>query len=132
MKAKMFCVSILLVLGGVASAQEALLDYVVASCQADLDKYCADVSPGQGRLMYCVAAHQDKISDKCEGALIDAAMILSDLTDRIVDVAESCGPELNKFCGDVEVGEGRVLACLDEHEDELSKACEATVDELVD
>ena len=71
-----------------------LLDYVVESCQADLDKYCNQVTPGEGRMLYCVAAHQDKISDQCEGALVDAAMILADVTDRVVTTAEACGPEL--------------------------------------
>ncbi|HEX5789237.1 MAG TPA: cysteine rich repeat-containing protein, partial [Woeseiaceae bacterium] len=67
MKKKMLWVPLLLALGGAAGAQEALLDYVVESCQPDLDRYCANVTPGEGRLLYCVAAHQDKISDQCEG-----------------------------------------------------------------
>ena len=33
-------------------------------------------------------------------------------------------------CGDVEVGEGRVLACLDEHDDALGDSCEAALDAL--
>jgi hypothetical protein len=132
MKTKMLWITLVLALGGAAGAQEALLDYVVESCQPDLDKYCAGVTPGEGRLLYCVAAHQDKISDKCEGALIDAAMILTDVTDRIVNVAEACGTELEQFCGDVEVGEGRVIMCLDEHDDDLSDQCATAVDEMVD
>ncbi len=131
MKKRMLWVPVLLALAGAAGAQDTLLDYVVESCQADLDKYCSQVTPGEGRLLYCVAAHQDKISDECEGALIDAAMILSDVTDRVVSVAEACSTELSKFCGNVEVGEGRVLACLDEHDEELSDTCESAVDELV-
>ena len=42
-------------------------------------------------MLYCVAAHQDKISDQCQGALVDAAMILADLTDRIVTTARPAG-----------------------------------------
>ncbi len=139
MKTRMLWAPVLLALGGAAGAQEAtdasetpLLDYVVESCQADLDKYCNQVTPGEGRMLYCVAAHQDKISDKCQGALVDAAMILADVTDRVVTTAEACGPELNKFCGNVELGEGRVLACLNEHDDELSDTCKAAVDDLVE
>ena len=138
MKSRLFWVSVLLALGGAAGAQDEaaesdtpLLDYVVESCQADLDKYCNQVTPGEGRMLYCVAAHQDKISDQCEGALVDAAMILADVTDRVVTTAEACGPELEKFCGNVELGGGRVLACLNEHDDELSDTCEAAVDDLV-
>jgi hypothetical protein len=127
----LFLTSALLVCGA-AGAQDTLLDYVVESCQADLDKYCSQVTPGDGRMMYCVAAHQDKISAQCEGALIDAAMILNDVTDRIVGVANACATELQTHCGDVVVGEGRVLACLDDHDDALSDGCESALDELVD
>lgn len=139
MKTRMLWAPVLLALGSAACAQDAadasdtpLLDYVVESCQADLDKYCSQVTPGEGRMLYCVAAHQDKISDKCEGALVDAAMILADVTDRVVAVAEACGPELNKFCANVEIGEGRVLTCLSEHDKELSDTCEVAVDDLVE
>ena len=132
MRTRTFLFVSALALAGSAYGQESLLDYVVASCQPDLDKYCADVTPGEGRLLYCVAAHQDKISTQCEGALIDAAMILTDVTDRVIDIAEACSTELDKFCGDVEVGEGRVLACLDSHEDALGASCEAALDALED
>lgn len=133
MKARnLFLTTALLVCGSAGAEDTPLLDYVVESCQADLDKYCSQVTPGDGRLMYCVAAHQDKISAKCEGALIDAAMILNDVTDRIVDVANACATELQTHCADVEVGEGRVLTCLDDHDDALSDGCEAALDELVE
>lgn len=132
MKAKNLLLTSALLLCGAAGAQETLLDYVVESCQADIDKYCSMVTPGDGRMLYCMAAHQDKISSECEGALVDAAMILSDVTDRIVDVADACATELDTYCGDVEVGEGRVLACLDDHDDELGDECEVALDELVD
>jgi hypothetical protein len=154
MKSKMLWVPVLLALAGAAVAQEGaataqktapaaqksaavaddsgtLLDYVTQACQADLDKFCSQVTPGEGRMLYCVAAHQDKISDQCTGALADAAMILADVTDRVVSAAEACGPELNQHCGDVEVGEGRVLACLDKVA-EKSDTCEAAVDDLTD
>ncbi len=39
-------------------------------------------------------------------------------------VAEGCEPELRTYCGDVLVGEGRVLACLYAHGDKLSGRCE--------
>jgi hypothetical protein len=135
MKMKYLLLAAVLI-GGTSSAQETkdpdtLLDYVKTACQADLDKFCSQVTPGEGRMLYCVAAHQDKISDQCEGALVDAAMILADVTDRVVSAAEACGPELEKYCGDVEVGEGRVLACLDEVA-EKSDTCEAAVNDLTD
>ena len=34
-----------------------------------------------------------------------------------------CRPDLQKFCADVQPGGGRIVACLKQHEAELSPAC---------
>ena len=34
-----------------------------------------------------------------------------------------CAEDAAKFCKDIKPGEGRIMACLKEHEKELSKAC---------
>src|SRR5262245_45126790 len=36
-----------------------------------------------------------------------------------------CSGDIDKFCKDVQVGEGRTLKCLREHEAELSGPCKA-------
>jgi len=54
----------------VASAVEARLaagvKKIEAGCAADVQKYCATVTPGEGRLFFCIRAHEDKISTKCD------------------------------------------------------------------
>jgi len=42
---------------------------VKKACQADLDQYCKDVKPGEGREMACLHAYNDKISAGCKDAL---------------------------------------------------------------
>lgn len=120
-----------LLAGGGAAAQDTLLDYVVDACEADLQQYCSQVTPGEGRLLYCVAAHEDKISGQCSYALFSAAVLLEQLADFIVDVAASCETEIETLCGEVELGEGRILACLEEHEAELGDACKSVIAEPV-
>ena len=34
-------------------------------CADDIKKYCTDSDPGEGRMVYCMQAHEDKISPKC-------------------------------------------------------------------
>jgi hypothetical protein len=118
-----------LLLSGLAPAQDTMLEYVVEACADDLEQYCSDVTPGEGRILHCVAAHEDKLSGQCEYALYEAASLLRELTTAIVYVAESCEVEIEMLCGDVEAGEGRVLACLAENEEGLGDACvQAIVD----
>jgi hypothetical protein len=40
-----------------------------AARQADIDKLCADVEPGNHRTMQCLRDHQDQVSDECKSAM---------------------------------------------------------------
>lgn len=110
-------------------AQDTLHDYVMEECRADLEQYCSQVTPGEGRLLYCVAAHEDKISGQCQYALFEAAVLLSELADAILYVAESCEAEIDTLCADVAMGEGRILACLDDNRADLGAPCAAVLAE---
>ena len=114
-----------------ALAQETLLEYVVEACETDLVEFCDQVTPGEGRLLYCVAAHEDKISSECAFALYDAAMVLQELVNAIAYVAESCDSDIETYCAETPMGEGRILTCLAERGDELSESCRMSIDEMV-
>ena len=43
------------------------------ACADETNKYCSTVTPGEGRLLYCMQAHEDKISAKCAYELEEAA-----------------------------------------------------------
>ncbi|HTP65184.1 MAG TPA: cysteine rich repeat-containing protein [Geobacteraceae bacterium] len=38
--------------------------------------------------------------------------------------SDPCKEDVQKFCSDVTPGEGRVIKCLKEHEQELSQSCQ--------
>jgi hypothetical protein len=117
--------------GSPAIAQESLLDVVMDACEDDLNKYCTQVTPGDGRLLHCVAAHQDKISGQCEYALYEAALILQQLTEAIYYVATECDGDIEEHCSDVAIGEGRILACLEQDDVELSESCATALSDTV-
>jgi len=106
-----------------AVAQDSLLEYVVNSCEADLKQYCSQVTPGEGRLLHCAAAHEDKLSGQCSYALYQAASLLEQLSVAIAYVAQSCETEIKTMCGDVKAGEGRILTCLEGNSESLGDAC---------
>ncbi len=54
-------------------AEEGLVQTVADGCKTELETYCKDVTPGDGRILACLYAHGDKLSGKCEYALYDAA-----------------------------------------------------------
>jgi hypothetical protein len=107
-----------------AAMQGQLGAQVLEGCNNELTQYCADVTPGDGRLLACLYAHGDKLSGTCEFALYDAAARLERAISAITYVASECRAELETHCADVEVGEGRVAQCLKDHASDLSPGCD--------
>ncbi len=49
----------------------AALTYVANECEDDLEKYCANIMPGQGRLLDCLDKNKKKVSKRCKQAFKD-------------------------------------------------------------
>ena len=45
---------------------------VRAACQADVQRLCPDVTPGNGALRQCMRSHASELSDACRQALAQA------------------------------------------------------------
>ncbi len=123
--------SLLLLGAGVAGAQDDLLEYVVTSCETDLVQFCSTVNPGNGRLLHCVAAHEDQLSGQCAYALYQAATLLEQLAVAVNYFAQSCAEDIKTHCSDVAPGEGRLLACLTDKSDALSDSCSTAISDTV-
>jgi hypothetical protein len=106
-----------------AAMQGRLSAQVLEGCSSELAEYCADVTPGEGRLIACLYAHGDKLSGQCDYALYDAAARLERAVRAVTHVATECRSGLDTYCAKVQVGEGRVVQCLKDHIVELSPAC---------
>ena len=119
----------LLILGGFfllvtpGMAQQTLIDTVTTGCKAELEKYCKNVTPGEGRVLACLYAYSDKLSGKCEYALYDAAVQLERAVAALSYVVNECSSDLQKYCGNVQAGEGRLLECLMKNDAGVSGRC---------
>ena len=72
-----------------------------AGCGADVNKFCSSVTPGEGRLFFCIMAHQDKISTKCDYALFEASRSLDRALDRVELEADACWNDIEKLCASI-------------------------------
>ncbi len=106
-----------------ATAAEDIIETVAKGCEKELTSYCSEVTPGEGRVLACLYAHNDKLSGKCEYALYDAAAQLERFIAALSYLANECDADLEKFCSAVEAGEGRLLQCLDENSAKISGRC---------
>jgi cysteine rich repeat protein len=39
------------------------------ACSVEIQNYCSDVTPGDGRLRACLASHRDQLTQACRDAL---------------------------------------------------------------
>jgi hypothetical protein len=112
-------------LAGVAGAAggSSLTDQVKEGCKAELDSYCKQVTPGEGRILACLYAFEDKLSARCDYALYDAATRLERAVAALSYGAAECRDDIEKHCAKVEAGEGRIVDCLKKQGSKLSKRC---------
>jgi hypothetical protein len=113
-----------------AARLDAAVKKVEAACNDDLKKYCSAVTPGEGRLILCMQAHEDKVSEKCDFALFDASRKIDRALDRIDRAAEICWSDIDRHCSNIPEGGGRILQCLTGQKTSLTPACQAEVSKL--
>jgi len=109
---------------------EAATKKIRDACTADVQKFCGQVTPGDGRLVLCMMAHEDKVSEKCDLAIYEASRNLERAIDRIEQVADACWPDIEKQCGNTQPGGGRVAQCLVAKKASLSTDCAAAIDKF--
>jgi hypothetical protein len=108
---------------GSLSAQETLIETVANGCKTEIETYCKAVTPGEGRILACLYAYQDKLSGKCEYALYNAAVRLERAVAALTYVANECEADLAANCSGVKAGEGRLLQCLEKNDAKVSARC---------
>jgi hypothetical protein len=121
--------AVLLSLSGNLFAQ-GIIETVEKGCAVEIDKFCSQVSPGEGRLLACFYAHEDKLSGQCQYALYTASAKLDQAVSALDYVASQCRDDLIKHCADVQVGEGRVIECLKANQDSVSADCKQAFNDV--
>jgi hypothetical protein len=111
-------------------AEEDLITSTMEACEPEIETYCSQVTLGEGRLLACFYAHEDKLSARCGYALYTAAAELEQFAVALTHVASACLEDMEEFCGEVEIGEGRVGLCLLEHKDQVSEQCSQAMDDV--
>jgi Golgi apparatus protein 1 len=93
------------------------------TCASDIKKYCKSVTPGEGRMIHCMQAHEDKISPKCAYELGETAGSAQATSDLLRDGVIACKAEITGVCGKIQPGQGRIAACLIANKSTASKDC---------
>lgn len=129
---KLHFITIVLALSGLgasALAADAMSDAMndfnmnAKACKSDLNQYCKDVTPGQGRIAACIRAHDDKLSASCKTEWQNYRAELRQKIKSEIQVAQkACGGDVQKFCQNA-LGASEVSSCLNDHAANLSSSC---------
>jgi hypothetical protein len=103
------------------------IDKVQTACERELGIYCSAVTPGEGRIVACLYAYGDRLSSKCEMALYESSQEFQQAAEKLSAFVEACEADIQKLCPTVEVGEGRILACLEKNVSQVSEKCNAVM-----
>lgn len=123
--------ALVLVIGaGVSLAQKGPVETAMEGCKKELDTYCKTVTPGEGRMLACLYAYEDKLSGRCVYALYDAANQLERAVMAIQYLANECKNDIASLCADTVPGEGRILKCLQKNDPKVSSRCKQAAREV--
>lgn len=101
-------------------------------CKADIDHYCDTATTGNGHIMACLYAHEDKISSDCDAATDDVSDILDTVFATVQDVLSQCAADIKEHCTNVEFGGGRIISCLVSKSSSLTPDCKSAVPQFAD
>jgi len=119
-----------LLLATSAFAEADPVSTVTEGCKKEIDTYCKMVTPGEGRILACLYAHSEKLSNRCEYALYDAAAQLERAVAALTYIANECDDDLEKFCYLVQPGEVRLLQCLEKNKKKVSDRCKSALKDV--
>jgi hypothetical protein len=118
------------VLAGVLPVAPARADLMTA-CAPEIQRYCADVSRGRGRISACLASEMASLGAACRPEV--QGVMQSPLTPGYVRRAldpsfqaplpQACVTPAKALCPGIPPGDARVFACLYARADRAGKAC---------
>ncbi len=114
----------------VAGNEKLAAQSIFESCAKDLETYCGAVTPGNGRTLACIYAHEDKVSDRCDAATENAAALLDWFFETVRYGNQQCADDIQKHCAGTKLGGGRIFSCLMEKHSELTDACKKVTAEF--
>lgn len=104
-----FAAAALALASGAATAESAQ-----QACAPDIQKYCAGVPQGEGKIAECLRSHKQELSPACQSGMTKTASLMK-------EVVQACEDDLHKYCAGA--AQGTAKECLKANFRELSRPC---------
>ncbi|UVT14719.1 MAG: hypothetical protein H8K04_12810 [Nitrospira sp.] len=87
-------------------------------CEAEVQQYCPDSLSGEDRRR-CVMQRLKRLDAPCQQIVRQKLVRWKEADGYKL----ACAEDVKRVCRDVQPGDGRILQCLQEHEQDLSEGC---------
>ena len=77
----------------------------------------------------CLMAYEESLSTSCKRSFLDRAIDFRHLASAIQYSVMYCEADADKFCLDVQPGDGAIINCIKSHEAEVTTECVAALKE---
>ena len=105
-----------------------------AACRTDTQRYCRGVKPGGGRIIACLKENADSLTASCYASLTNKLNNQGVRKDRNNNAQggrsnslKDCNEDTKRLCHGVQLGGGRIIACLQTNSTYLSSSCAAAL-----
>ncbi|TKB70890.1 MAG: hypothetical protein E8D52_02010 [Nitrospira sp.] len=106
-------------LGGVSALRDSRARQIAEmKCEAEVQQYCPDSLAGENRRR-CVVQRMKRLDPSCQQIARQRLVGWTDTEGHRL----ACVDDVKRVCLTVQPGDGRILRCLQAHEQELSEGC---------
>ena len=124
-------VVVLLGLYGDASAQSIgyadAIDRFAIACSNDIQKHCAKLDLGGGRIAQCLDQNRAKVSASCTATAGALASLLATRAQARASVLRLCDVDIRRLCQGIEPGDGNLMECFYKAKQNVSSQCRQAV-----
>ncbi len=95
---------------------------VEMKCEVELQRVCPDGLQGEDR-QRCMALRVKQFPSPCQSIVRQRLVRFKEQSGHAV----ACAEDANRFCRDVQPGDGQMVQCLQDHAQDVSDKCYATL-----
>ena len=100
-----------------------IVNIEISGCEADEKLLCPGLQHNSRKSFMCLMAYEANLSNSCALGIVEAAMTLEAGMMAIDHSIKACEADADKFCLEVEAGNGRIVQCLVKNEANLAEQC---------
>ncbi len=122
--------AMILLSGTLLSAKTVHAQGVLEACEEEIEVLCEKVSPGNGRVISCLYAHENYLNEPCAMAIVDMGDLLDYVFETVRSTVEVCAADIESKCAGMQFGEGRIISCLRDNSADIAPECASKVNDF--